>query len=308
MSRDPYGPRDYSSPQIRVRGADEFRRYSSERLLLPSERRPLNAGLKRSIGTLTAIAILIGIGFAVYIGVSELLTEETSVTDVAPVDQSGQQATDSTTTVESAASESTAETTASAPEGSARSANQSTETAAADAGQQAGTDDAQPAAASPGDAVEQAAQEQPSAAQQQPQSTAMAISEITPTVAVQPVTAAQLDGAEIVAERVTAEPAPSGIPRTLADGAAYDPAEPATVFTSRWPVGTTLRLTRLPGATLLTDEQAAEVIGTELLVVVRGDESSNTDLQMSPAAFDRIAFYGIERIVAVSVEVTAGAP
>ena len=73
-------------------------------------------------------------------------------------------------------------------------------------------------------------------------------------------------------------------------------------------MGTTLRLTRLPGATLLSDEEQAEVVGTEALVVVRGSENSNTDLQLSPAAFDRIAFYGEERIIAVRVEVTAPPP
>ncbi|MCY4620005.1 MAG: hypothetical protein OXD50_15835 [Chloroflexi bacterium] len=136
----------------------------------------------------------------------------------------------------------------------------------------------------------------------------VSVSSIEPSVSDQVVTPAQLGGAETSAERVTAEPIPSGIPRTLADGAAYDPTEPATVFTARWPVGTTLRLVRLPGATLLTDEEQEQVVGTETLVVVRGTESSNTDLQLSPAAFDQIAIYGTERIIAVRVEVTAAPP
>ena len=129
-----------------------------------------------------------------------------------------------------------------------------------------------------------------------------------PSISTNAITPAQLGGAALTAERVTAEPIPAGIPRNLADGSDYDPTEPATVFTDLWPVGTTLRLTRLPGATLLSDEEQAEVVGTEVLVVVRGSEDSNTDLLLSPAAFDQVAVYGVERIIALRVEVTAAPP
>ena len=295
-SRDPGGPRDYSSPQIRVRGAADYRRYSGERLRLPNERRLIGPRLKRMISGLVVLAILGGIGVAVYFGVTELLEDDSAAVVTVP-------ATDSAAAEDVAAEPSAADTADSAEE----PASTPPETAVAQSQAE------ESPMAGPGEQDRQAAQEQQAetnAGSVQQQSTEMStpVSEIQPTVVDMAVVPAQIDGAEIAAERVTAEPIPSGIPRQLGDGAAYDPTEPATVFTSRWPVGTTLRLTRLPGATLLTDEEQAMVVGTEVLVVVRGTEASNTDLQLSPAAFDLIAVYGTERIIAVSVEVTAPPP
>ena len=292
-SRDPSGAHDFSSPQIRVRGANDFRHYSSQRLRLPNERPPLGPRIRQIIGALVTIAILGGVGVGVYFGVTLLLEDdETSTAEVSePVEATEAQSEDQ------AASEQAAESTQDAASqqepseetGSAASVEQSQEqTSAQEQAQQP----------EPTQSTQQAAQPQ----------TVVAVSSIEPSVTDEVVTPAQIDGAEIVAERATAEPVPPGIPRSLADGAAYDPTEPATVFTARWPVGTTLRLTRLPGATLLTDEEQAEVVGTETLVVVRGSESSNTDLQLSPAAFEQIAFLGTERIIAVRVEVTAPPP
>lgn len=291
-SRDPSGAHDFSSPQIRVRGANDFRHYSNQRLRLPNERPPLGPRIRQIIGALVTIAILGGVGVGVYFGVTLLLEDdETSTAAVAePVEATEAQSEDQ------AASEQAAESTQDAASeqepseetGSAASVEQSQQTSAQEQAQQPELTQS----------TQQAAQPQ----------TVVAVSSIEPSVTDEVVTPAQIDGAEIVAERATAEPVPPGIPRSLADGAAYDPTEPATVFTARWPVGTTLRLTRLPGATLLTDEEQAEVVGTETLVVVRGSESSNTDLQLSPAAFEQIAFLGTERIIAVRVEVTAPPP
>ena len=101
---------------------------------------------------------------------------------------------------------------------------------------------------------------------------------------------------------------PPGIPRSLADGTSYDPADATTVFSAIWPIGTTLRLTRLGGATLLNADQQAQVVGAQLLAVVRGGEDSNADIQLSAAAFNQIAVYGVERIIAVQVDVTAPPP
>ena len=289
-SVDPRGAHDFSSPQVRVRGASDFRQYSSQRLRLPNERPPLGPRFRRLLGAVLTLAILGGIGVAVYFGVTLLLDE------------------DDPATAEVAESTETAQADTQADSGAASAAEaQATEPAGSTAAQtQAQADSAQETAATAQEEPAESADAEAQAAQVQEQ--IIAISSIEPSVAEQQVTPAQIDGAEIVADRVTAEAIPSGIPRTLADGATYDPTEPATVFTSRWPVGTTLRLTRLPGATLLTDEEQAEVVGTEALVVVRGSESSNTDLQLSPAAFDQIAFYGTERIIAVRVEVTAAPP
>lgn len=292
-SRDPSGAHDFSSPQIRVRGANDFRHYSNQRLRLPNERPPLGPRIRQIIGALVTIAILGGVGVGVYFGVTLLLEDdETSTAAVAePVEATEAQSEDQAASEQAAesAQDAASEQEPSEETGSAASVEQSQE--------QTG-------------AQEQAQQPEPTQSTQQsaqPQ-TVVAVSSIEPSVTDEVVTPAQIDGAEIVAERATAEPVPPGIPRSLADGAAYDPTEPATVFTARWPVGTTLRLTRLPGATLLTDEEQAEVVGTETLVVVRGSESSNTDLQLSPAAFEQIAFLGTERIIAVRVEVTAPPP
>ena len=298
---EPRGAREFSSPQIRVRGAGDFRQYSRQRLRLPNERPPMGPGLKRTIGALLALAIVGGIGVGVYFGVTLVLEEEEA--PPAAVEETVE-------AVEGDGSE--GEAAESAPSAEAQSeesggAGPAAEEVAAGPAEQASVEEEgeEELSAEEGDGSE------PGAGQQEgleAEPSAVAISLIEPTVSEEPVTPAQLGGAEIVAERATVEPVPSGIPRSLADGAAYDPSEAATAFTSRWPVGTTLRLTRLPGATVLSDEQQAEVVGTVTMVVVRGSESSNSDLQLSPAAFDQIAFYGSERIIAVHVEVTAAPP
>jgi len=262
-------------------------------LRLPNERPPLGPRVKQLIGAILTLALLAGIGVGVYFGVTLLLEEDEPATSEVRQDTVPAQDGETTATADAQDSQASDPASATATESpSSQAAPDAEEThEAADAEEQSESS--------------QSAQE----AQQASQAQAItSVSLIEPQVADEQVTPAQIGGAEIVAQRLTAEPVPSGIPRTLADGAAYDPTEPATVFTSRWPVGTTLRLTRLPGATLLTDEEQAEVVGAEMLVVVRGTESSNTDLQLSPAAFEQIAFYGTERIIAVRAEVTAAPP
>lgn len=291
--REPRGAQDFSSPQVRVRGANDFRQYSNQRLRLPNERPPLGPRVKQLIGAILTLALLAGIGVGVYFGVTLLLEEDEPATSEVREDTVPAQDGETTATADAQDSQASEPASAAATESpSSQAAPDAEEThEAADAEEQSESS--------------QSAQEAQQASQAQ---AIISVSLIEPQVADEQVTPAQIGGAEIVAQRLTAEPVPSGIPRTLADGAAYDPTEPATVFTSRWPVGTTLRLTRLPGATLLTDEEQAEVVGTEMLVVVRGTESSNTDLQLSPAAFEQIAFYGTERIIAVRAEVTAAPP
>ena len=296
-SREPRGAHDSSSPQIRVRGASDFRHYSNQRLRLPNERPPLGPRLKQLLGALLTLAVVGGIGVAVYYGVTQLIADdEPATTEVA----------EATAEDQSAASEPQAlQESESEPEQVATSVEETDSTEVeATASEPESSESGMAEQAEAEQTTSSDAEQEPSASGAPP----VSVSSIEPSVSDQVVTPAQLGGAEISAERVTAEPIPSGIPRTLADGAVYDPTEPATVFTARWPVGTTLRLVRLPGATLLTDEEQEQVVGTETLVVVRGTESSNTDLQLSPAAFDQIAIYGTERIIAVRVEVTAGPP
>ena len=286
---------------------------------LPNERPPIWPRIRGIVGAIFTMTILGAIGVGVYFGVtllldedepaaSEVVQEESSETTAAdPVAASAQQS----GVGEAASSEATASEAqdVSTAEGAQGDAGETTAVASQ-------TEEPAQAAEDVVEADETAHENEPeqttsASGAAEPAETAplsVSVSSIEPIVSENVVTAAQIDGAEVVAERVTGEPIPSGIPRELADGAAYDPTEPATVFTSRWPVGTTLRLIRLPGATLLSDEQQAEVVGSEALVVVRGTEASNTDLQLSPATFDRIAFYGTERIIAVRVEVTAPPP
>ena len=293
FSRDPRGPREYSSPQIRVRGADDFRRYTGQRLRLPNERQWFGPRIRRTLRGLVALAIIAGIGVAVYFGVSELVESD----NAAAVQETPAQ-TEPQSAAEQPAEQSAAQPAEPAQETPAQVAAQPEPSQSpAEAGDEEETS-----------AAESAPAQQTAPAQQQSAAEAIPVSQIVPSVSEMAVTPAQIDGADIAAERVTAEPIPSGIPRQLADGADYDPTEPATGFSSRWPIGTTLRLTRLPGATLLTDEEQEAVVGTQALVVVRATEASNTDLQLSPAAFDLIAVYGTERIIAVSVEVTAPPP
>ena len=302
FSRDPRGARDFSSPQIRIRGAGDFRHYTSQRLRLPNERPPLGPIVRRLFGVLIALALVGGIGVGVYFGVTELLEDDDTTPDAAAqaVEQSQAAPADQASAQPAAAQEQAA------AQESQAAASESSEQSSAEADPESGDN----GAASQPEPQQEAEPEAQQAAQpaSEPPSAPMAISTLEPTVSEQPVTPAQIGGAEVVVDRVTAEPIPSGIPRSLADGADYDSTSPTTAFTTRWPVGTTLRLTRLPGATLLTDEQQQQVIGVETLVVVRATESSNTDLQLSPAAFDQIAFFGVERIIAVRVEVTAPPP
>lgn len=292
---EPRGARDFSSPQVRVRGANDFRQYSNQRLRLPNERPPLGPRFRRTIGALLSLAIVGGIGVGVYFGVTLLLEEDDA--PAAEVDEVVE-------AVETDGSDEESATPDDSEDGQSANPGAGEQSATEVGTEQQESADEDSAGAAP-DSTESAASGQQSS---QVQQSSVAISMIEPTVSAQQVTPAQLGGAEIVAERVTAEPVPSGIPRSLADGAAYDPSEPATVFTARWPVGTTLRLTRLPGATVLSDEEQDQVVGSVAMVVVRGTESSNTDLQLSPAAFEQLAFYGTERIIAVRVEVTAAPP
>ena len=296
-SREPRGAHDFSSPQIRVRGASDFRHYSNQRLRLPNERPPLGPRFKQLLGAVLTLAVVGGIGVAVYYGVTQLIADdEPATTEVAEATAEDQSAASEQPAQQESESEPEQEATSVEESDSSEAEATTSETEASEAGtaEQAQVDQT----TSPDAEQESSSFDAPS----------VSVSSIEPSVSDQVVTPAQLGGAETSAERVTAEPIPSGIPRTLADGAVYDPTEPATVFTARWPVGTTLRLVRLPGATLLTDEEQEQVVGTETLVVVRGTESSNTDLQLSPAAFDQIAIYGTERIIAVRVEVTAAPP
>ena len=268
-----------------MRGARDFPFHPDRRLLLPNERRRRRLPRKRIARALGTLLVLVGVGVGVYYGVSLLLEPDAAAPVAAPAAE------------QSIAAEPQAE-----PQGSS---NQSTaSTAQAAPATESAT--AQPAADEP----QGAAQQQAAAASEGASPAALAVhpAQVAPSIAVEAVTPAAISGAPLVSERLTAEAVPSGIPWQLADGTPYDPTDVTTAFSRVWPVGTTLRLTRLAGAPLLSEQQAEEVVGAEALVVVRGSEDSNTDIQLSAGAFEQLGFYGTERIIAVRVEVVAPPP
>ena len=297
------GARDFSSPQIRVRGVEDFPYHPDRRLRLPNERRSLRSRLSWLFRLVIPLAVMGGIGVGVFFGATELLKDDESANAV----EAGATQAD---TAEADAGDAASATTE-AVEASETSESSGTGTDAAPTADPGRSQAAESTTTSTTEGDDATAADPDADAEAEVSGSRAGVAHparAVPSVSSSAITPAQIGGAGLTAERVTAEPIPAGIPRKLADGSDYDPTEPATVFTDLWPVGTTLRLTRLPGATLLSDEEQAEVVGTEVLVVVRGSEDSNTDLLLSPAAFDQVAIYGVERIIALRVEVTAPPP
>ena len=287
MPPEARGTREFSSPDVRVRSDQQPPFHARERLLLPRERRR-RAVLSRLTRIIVPLVLLVGIGVGVYFGVYYLLRDDGG--DAAPATATPAADTTAETTAEPTAEPAQAEPSAASPA-------------------------AQTPAAEPAAAESQAAPDEADAPAQQPAAEPQAAPEPTihparvePTVDAESVTPAAVGGAPLVGERMTAEALPAGIPRELADDSPYDPADATAAFSNLWPVGTTLRLTRLPGAPLLSEDQAAQVVGATALVVVRGSENSNTDIQLSAAAFEQVGFYERERIIAVRVEVVGAPP
>lgn len=291
MPPEARGTREFSSPQVRVRSEQSPGYHPRRRLLLPNERRRRFSLRRAVVGVAVPLLALAGVGVGVYFGVSYLLRDD----EAAPAAQTEAPAAQTTAEGEAGASEADAPTEAAAAATPA-AAQSEPEPAAASA---------TPAAA--GAADEQAAQQssEPVEAAGEP---AVHPARVEPTVAAEPVAPSAVGGAPLVGERMTAEALPAGIPRRLADDTPYDPADATAAFSNLWPTGTTLRLTRLPGAPLLNEEQAGQVVGAEALVVIRGSENSNTDIQLSAASFEQLGFFETERIIAVRAEVVGAPP
>lgn len=279
MPPEARGTREFSSPEVRVRSEQSPPFHVNQRLLLPNERRR-RFTLRRVTRVLLPLLVMGGIGVGVYFGVYYLLRDDD---EAAPV-------------VETVAPAETA-----APAVDQQAAPAGAEQPAA-AEQQVAAEDQGAAAESTAEPAPQSAPSEPAT---QP---AVHPAQAPPVVAAEAVTPAQVGGAPLIGERMTAEALPAGIPRQLADDTPYDPADATAAFSNIWPTGTTLRLTRLPGAPLLTEDQAAQVVDASTLVVVRGSENSNTDIQLSAAAFEQLGFYQTERIIAVRAEVVAPPP
>ena len=72
------------------------------------------------------------------------------------------------------------------------------------------------------EAVAQSGPSEAAATELEPTDSGASRAQVDPTVSEEPFTTASVDGAELIAERITAEAVPAGIPRTLGDGEAYD--------------------------------------------------------------------------------------
>lgn len=292
MPPEARGTREFSSPQVRVRSEQSPGYHPNRRLLLPNERRRRFSLRRAVVGVVVPLLALAGVGVGVYFGVSYLLRED----EAAPAAQTEGTAAQTAAEGEAGASGSDAPTEAAAA-AAEPAAEASAAPAAADAaGEQAGQQTAQQSAQQSIESVDAASEP------------AVHPARVEPTIAAEPVAPSAVGGAPLVGERMTAEALPAGIPRRLADETPYDPADATAAFSNLWPTGTTLRLTRLPGAPLLNEEQAAQVVDAEALVVIRGSENSNTDIQLSAAAFEQLGFFETERIIAVRAEVVGAPP
>lgn len=287
------GSREYANPQIRVIGAASPPFEARRRLRLPGERRRLRLPFsgRQLLASALLLAAVGGAAAGIYFGVTALIES-----DEAPADQAI-----------AAAQQAEPETETDAePAQSAQPASQEEPQAEpAGAQEEAAREQAEP---EPSPVAEQADAEAEQAQAESEPAPAIPPAQAGPSISEDPISPVDISGAPVSAPRLTAEPVPPGIPRSLADGTSYDPADATTVFSAIWPIGTTLRLTRLGGAMLLNADQQAQVVGAQLLAVVRGGEDSNADIQLSAAAFNQIAVYGVERIIAVQVDVTAPPP
>ena len=279
------GWRDLPSPSTRVRGAGELPYNPRRPLTLPGDRNPRQRPQFRGDRVARIVLPMLfigGLGVGVFFGVSYLLKDDPA----APAADAAVAQTAGAETASGDAASTDAAGTEAATAGAAAVETTGDEAAPIDA--------AQVAAGAAGDAAAEAAPEAGTAAN--PVATGETV-----------VTAAQLGGAPASIERAGATPIPSGVSGlTLPDGSVYDPADESAALSSVWPAGTVLDVTRLPGGPLLTEEDAAELIGRTIQVVVVGTGDFPTELQLSPAAYQRIA-RDFEPIIALQITV-ASAP
>lgn len=268
------GWRDMPSPSTRVRGGSDLPYNPGRPISLPGERnnrrRPQFRG-DLFTRFLLPLFVLAGMGVGVFFGVSALL-------DGYPAPVAGGDAAVTTPEGDVAGTEDADSTDVSGTEQTGSSDAAGTTTSAA-GDEAAGPIDAdQPATGAADDTVD-TTPEAGGAAEE-------AATDTGPTV----VTDAQLSGAPTLLERGSATPIPSGITAlTLADGSAYNPADETAALSSVWPAGTVLEVTRLPGGPLLTEDDAALLIGKTVQVIVMGNGEFPTELQLSPAAYQLLA-------------------
>ena len=274
------GYREIPGASVRVRGQND-RPYNPGRpLRLPRDRRPwrrpqFNLGALARL--LFPVALLAGLGVGVFFGVDALLDDGDGEAAPSVTEPGGGAAAESPETTSDAA----------AIEGGAGDATEG--------------DSAQSAEATTG-----AATGSPVASTDGAGTTEDAVSAVPTTPRI--LTPADLGGAEVVLERGAARPVPAGIPeRTWANGDPYDPTDAEAAYSSVWAAGTVIEVTRLPGAPLLSEEDAADLIGKTIRIVVRGEGSFPEELQLTPAAYALVA-EEIEPIIAVRIEVVEPPP
>ena len=281
------GPREFPTPQIQIRGSAEGPYRSGRPLRLPGDggpRRSLQFNYGAILRILLPIGVLAGLGVGVFFGVDVLLEDDepeaAAATEIAAED--GAQASG-----DAAAQAGDAETAGEQPSDEA----DSQAAAVADAGDDATAAEEQAAAQAEEPPAEDAAVEQ--AAAEEPASGVL--------------TPADVGGAPIIVERGAATPIPPAASPALANGASYDPDDATVALSNIWPAGTVLDLTRLPGGPLLTEEEAAQLIGSTIRVTVGAAGDFLTELQLSPAAFAGLA-KAVEPIVALRIEVVEAPP
>lgn len=268
------GFRELPGATTRVRGVGDLPYNPRRPLRLPGDRRPprrpqLNTG--RIARLLLPPAVLLGLGVGIFFLVDAVINDDKEATETPAVAAGLTQA---------AADEADGET---------------------------------PAEQSAAQVVEPSQQTQVSTGTAADQTAGAAADTPAATIAdetAQPgiITAADLAGAPVLVERGSATPIPPGIPnRTLADGSPYDPTSATLAFSSVWQPNTVLEITRLPGGPLLSEEDAMELIGKVIRVVVGDMGAFTTELQLSPAAYQLLA-REVEPIIALRIQVVAAPP
>ncbi len=267
------GFRELPSASVRVRGQNDLSYNPGKPLRLPRDRqprRPPQFNLGAIFRLLLPVAALAGLGIGVFFGIDALLDDDAPAPPAVVAGAASDGATDVADGAAASAGDGATGTTA---DDAANGINGS----AADS---PGTADA-----SEGVAADAAA--------------ADSVVPATPRI----ITPADLNGAPVLLERGAARPVPEG---SVAAGVSYDPTDPTMAFSSIWGAGTVVELTRLPGAPLLSDEEAAQFVGKTIRLTIVAAGTFPEELQLTPAAYALLA-QDREPIIAVRIE-AVGAP
>jgi hypothetical protein len=264
------GHRELPGASVRVRGQNDLSYNPGKPLRLPRDRqrrRPPQFNLPAIVRLLLPIAALAGLGVGVFFGIDALLDDDAPASPAVVAGTAADGVTDVADDADAAAASAGANASGSATDD------------AGSAAQTAGSGDASV------DVVADTA--------------ADTVVPTTPRI----ITPADLDGAPVILERGAARPVPEG---SVAAGVSYDASDPTIAFSSIWGPGTVVELTRLPGAPLLSDEEAALFVGKTIRLTIIASGTFPEELQLTPAAYELLA-QEREPIIAVRIE-AVGAP